>query len=286
MKEVFQWVDGSTISAERARRALPILVRQARAERPITYLDLSRELGMSHHRPVRYAAGHVGYALQALARQPGWKRRPPPPLQSLVVNKGTGLPGSGVNEFMGRAFRQAQTRRQREAALNGVYAQIYSYPHWEELLELLEIDPAPAALDDEVEEATRAGGRGGEGPEHKALKDYVSATPALLSLPAGHKPGRKEFPLPSGDSVDVVFEGRGLKTAVEVKSHISSDGDVARGLFQCLKYRTVLEAQSAISATKFEVVVRLVLGKAFPPKLIALRNSLGITVIDNVVPGP
>lgn len=284
MDNVREWLDKGVISAERARRALPILVRQARAEQPITYKDLSIELGMDHHRPVKTPAGYIGYTLNAIGNTRGWKRRPPPPLQSLVVNKHSGFPGSGVDGFMSAAYREAQTQRQKTAALKGVHSQLYAYPHWEELLDYLELDPAPLTLDNILRKAINAKGRGGEGPEHRLLKDYIVKNPFIVGLPPAHASGSPEFGLPSGDRVDVVFVGNGLKTAVEVKSCISSEDDIARGLFQCLKYRVVLEAQAALSASPFDVCVFLVVGKKFPESLLPLKNSLGVSVIDRVVP--
>lgn len=279
-----KWIDKENVSAQRARRALPILVRQARAEQPITYEDLSRELGMKHHRPVRIAAGYIGYTLEAIGNARGWRDRVPPPLQSIVVNKETGLPGIGVDPFMNAAYRQSHTIRQKKAAIKGVHSKIYSYPHWEEILQLLELDPAPLILDRVLAEAANTTGRGGEGLEHRALKEFIASNPEIVHLSSRHAPGKMEYKLPSGDRVDVVFEGNSMKAAVEVKSSISSEGDIARGLFQCLKYRAVLEAQSALSGTIFDVVVILVVGKRFPDTLIPLKNSLGILVKDQVVP--
>jgi hypothetical protein len=199
-----------------------------------------------------------------------------------VVNKTTGLPGDGVRAFMSAAYRRARTKKQKEAALNGIYAEIYAYPYWEEVLQLLGLDPAPAALEDLVAEAVGSAGRGGEGPEHRALKDYVAANPLVVGLRANHPAGKTEFRLASGDFVDVVFTGTGRRTAVEVKSRISGERDIARGLFQCLKYRAVLEAQAALSERPFDVSVVLVLGTVLPDRLVPLRNALKINVVDNV----
>ena len=237
-----------------------------------------------HHRPVKTVAAYVGFTLQAVGQTVGWKRRPPPPLQSLVVNGVTGLPGHGFDDFLGATYKDAKSKPRKMAILKAVYADTASYSHWDELLALLQLDPAPTKLDDVVASATKSRGRGGEGPDHKALKDYVAANPALVGLRQGHPVGVPEYGLASGDRVDVVFATSRLKVAVEVKSKISSDGDVSRGLFQCLKYRVVLEAQSALSKRPFDVSVVLVLGRDFPASLIPLRNSLGVEVIEEVRP--
>lgn len=278
------WNDGSK-TGNWAHAMLPILVRQARSEKPLTYGALARELGMTHHRPVQRAAGHIAYALAEIGATKGWRRRVPPPLQSLVINKQTGLPGDGVDGFMSDQYRRAQTARQRAAVLKGIHAGIYAYPHWDDVMRLLEVDPAPIALDDISTAATGASGRGGEGPEHRALKEHVATNPSVVGLPKGHEPGAPEYPLPSGDRIDVVFTGDDLITAVEVKSRISGEEDIARGIYQCVKYRAVLEARSSVSSTPMDVAVRLVLEGVLPARLLRLANAFSVKVVENVRPG-
>ena len=283
MVDLRKYLDGKGASPPRVPLLLPILMRQARLGTPITYGDAAAELGL-HHRTIHPTAGVIGYTLKLVAQARGWKRRPPPPLQSLIVNDITRVPGGGVDGFMSTAYQAAETTEKKRAVLKAVYAHIKAYPHWDEVFTLVGLDATPAPADDLVEKAIAARGRGGEGKEHKALKEYVAANPSVIGLPAALAQGRCEFPLASGDRVDVVFEGRRLKTAVEVKSSISSVGDIARGLFQCLKYRVVLEKQAELSRVPFGVDVLLVVGKAFPTELIALRNSLEVEVVDKVVP--
>lgn len=283
MSKIDWWNDGSKTS-DWALRILPILVRQARSQRPVTYGAVAAEVGMAHHRPVQRAAGHIGYALGELAGTRGWRRRPPPPLQALVINRQTGLPGHGVDGFMSHQFQQARTKQQRAAALMTAHASIYAYPFWDEVMTALDVDPASADLEALTEEAANSQGRGGEGPEHKALKEFVAANPPIAGLSAAHPPGATEWHLPSGDAVDVVFASPGRRTAVEVKSHISGRDDVARGIYQCVKYRAVLEAQSAVSETAFDVAVLLVLGGALDARTRELANAFGIPVREKIAP--
>lgn len=252
MSRIDWWDDGSKTS-DWAMRILPILIRQARSQRPITYGAVAAEVGMAHHRPVQRSAGHIGFALDELGGKRGWRRRPPPALQALIVNRETGLPGHGVNGFMSHQYQQAKTKQQRAAALLTAHASIYAYPFWDEVMLALDIDLAGTDLEELTDEATTSRGRGGEGPEHMALKAYVAATPSIVGLPAKHAPGVTEWALPSGDSIDVMFKASAKLTAVEVKSHISGRDDVARGIYQCVKYRAVLEAQSSVADDPFDV---------------------------------
>ncbi|WP_375429114.1 hypothetical protein [uncultured Sphingomonas sp.] len=278
------WNDG-TRSSDWAVAMAPILVRQARSEHPLTYGAVARELGMSHHWPVQQrAAGWIAEALGEIGKMKGWRRRPPPPLQSLIVNKATGLPGHGVNKFMSRSFRQARTKRQRAAALLRVHGEIYAYSHWEEVLGLLGVEP-PHGLDNISEEATNSGRGGGEGSEHRTLKDFVACHPEIVGLSASQATGLTEQPLPSGDVVDVLFEGKAWRMAVEIKSHISSEGDMARGVYQCVKYRAVLNARSSVADKPYDVSVTLVLGGSAPAGVTRLAHAFSIPIIQNVFPG-
>lgn len=265
-------------------RILPVLVRQARSQRPMTYGAVAAEVGMSHHRPVQRAAGYIGYALDEIAGLRGWRRRPPPALQSLIINKETGLPGHGVNGFMSHQYQQARTNQQREAALLTAHAAIYAYPFWDDVMRVLDADPISADLEALTSEATASHGRGGEGPEHKALKEYVASMPSVVGLPTAHLPGTTEWRLPSGDSIDVVFKGPGRVLAVEVKSHISGPADIARGVYQCVKYRAVLEAQSSVAEDPFDVAVLLVIGSELPREALELANAFGVSIRDRIEP--
>ena len=103
--EFAKYISGDKLYRERARKALPLLVRQAQARRKIYYSDLAPKLGMANLRNLNYALGYIGQALASLSEEPGWKEIPP--IQCLVVNKQTGLPGEGVGWFeWGDDFRK------------------------------------------------------------------------------------------------------------------------------------------------------------------------------------
>src|SRR4051794_25528921 len=88
---------GDKLYQQRARAAFPLLVRQAEAATPIFYSALAEELGMPNARNLNYVLGCVGRAMEHLSKQ--WKEKVPP-IQCLVVNKRTGLPGEGVGWFL------------------------------------------------------------------------------------------------------------------------------------------------------------------------------------------
>ena len=121
-----------------------------------------------------------------------------------------------------------------------------------------------------------------ESEAHKRLKDYVSKHPRSVELRKSLAPGDTEVVLPSGDKVDVLFQSESCRIAVEAKSHISNETDLRRGLFQCVKYRTILRACRSFEGGNYEADALLALEGSLPKELIPVRNTLGVTVIENI----
>ena len=109
----------------------------------------------------------------------------------------------------------------------------------------------------------------------------MARNPQLLGLPA-KLAGKMEYPLPSGDLVDVLFTDREEWVAIEVKSKLSPEVDLVRGIFQCIKYRAVIEAYQASLGLRQAVRSVLVLEDTLPGSLVALKNMLGVEVQDGV----
>lgn len=196
---------------QHARTAFPLLVRQALAQEKITYSDLAEELGLSNPRNLNYILGSIGTTLVNLSRKWGEEI---PPLECLVINKSTGLPGKGADEFLAAGISiETLHRAQRQAIVHAALAKVFSYPKWHKVLELLDLSPAPATARIFVE-ASRRGWGGGESEEHARFKEYVASTPSCVGLPADTARGEVEFCLPSGDSVDVMFRSESSWIAV------------------------------------------------------------------------
>ncbi len=104
--------------------------------------------------------------------------------------------------------------------------------------------------------------------------------PQLIGLDL--QEGQMEYRLPSLDCVDILFEDRSQLIGVEVKSHISCEADILRGLFQCVKYRHLIESEQLINNRQPDSRTILVLQGEFPSNLLGIKNMLGIEVIDNV----
>jgi hypothetical protein len=84
------------------------------------------------------------------------------------------------------------------------------------------------------------GGAGGEGPEHRALKERIAASPATVLGEEGLTLDTVEFPFRcTGDRIDIVLRDRDKKfVAVEVEVQCG-ESELA-GPLQCMKYRSML----------------------------------------------
>lgn len=260
-----------------ARRAFPILVRQAHAGETIFYDDLARELGM-RARNMGYPLGSIGQTLLEHGRKRGEKI---PPIQCLAVNQKDHVPGEGFGWFMDSDWKRLD-KHQRRRLIIGMTQTIRAYPAWDQILEEFGLEPAPSEAARLVRRASRWRG-GPESAAHERLKEYVRDHPRCVGLPARAR-GVVEHRLPSGDRIDVYFDLGDERVAVEVKGPASDEADIARGLFQCVKYTAVLNAVAATEGRAIATRSVLALGGSFPRKrsFRVLRTLLGIEVVDEI----
>ena len=270
---------GDKLYQERARAAFPLLVRQAEAAVPVYYSSLAGELGMPNPRNLNYVLGCIGQTIEALSKR---RKERIPPIQCLVVNKASGLPGEGIGWFLVKKeeFSDLPLKRRREI-VQAELQHVYSYPHWREVLAELELKPVNLNFSPLVRSASAFRG-GGEGPEHRALKEFVAANPTAIGLPATTPAGDVEFPVASGDCLDVYFRTRSLSIAAEIKSARSNVADLTRGIFQCVKYRAVLEATLVSEGRPPNARAILVVGGTMPADLVSLVNLLGVEFVQCV----
>ena len=87
-------------------------------------------------------------------------------------------------------------------------------------------------------------------------------------------PTNTEVVLDSADRVDVVYYGPDSTVAIEVKSSDSDDTDLRRGIFQCIKYRAVMEAMDIRQDAQVDTV--LVTQRSLPSDLRPLLRLHGI----------
>lgn len=274
--------ENGSLYQRRALEALPILVRQAIAGQTIYYSDIAAELEMPNARNMNFVLGAVGSSMLQLGVAWG---EAVPPIQALVVNKTTELPGEGFSEFApDPAGFRAATHAAKRRMVQGMLAHVFSYSRWGAVLSHFGIQPPPPPdlstllpLD-----ARRRLGSGGESDAHRALKERIAAEPTVVGLAATGFTAHIEYVFPSADAVDILFQGNDQRVAVEVKSRISDSGDLLRGLFQCIKYRALLDAEASVEQRSPDGRVLLALEGTLPVDLARIARTLGISVQENI----
>ena len=213
-------------------------------------------------------AAALQYAIHA--REPS-----APLLNVLLVRKGTGLPGSGAQHFLTARFPDESRLGEKDA--DTVHSEVWArfarlaieearrYPGWEALHEHLFGYYVPDPF--YAPRRRAGGGGGGEGWYHKALREWVKEHPERVDERLRDVVADTEVDLLSGDRVDVVYWTPGEVFAIEVKSRVSDFTDLERGVFQCVKYRAVLEAQEQERKSGRQVRAWLVTETALPPDL-------------------
>ena len=189
-----------------------------------------------------------------------------PLINVLVVGQNDGLPGSGAGGFMADHFN-VEKLGEEDAKTN--YPDLWREYSVKAADEVHEVDAAywrkiyrkvfGAALSDEQIEderrnrkqgseedglpsGTRRYGKGGESEEHRSLRLWTMKHPSKVDPRFSGALAETEFDLLSGDRVDVMLRHKSKWIALEVKSRRSNEADYQRGVYQCVKYRAVLEA--------------------------------------------
>ena len=220
-----------------------------------------------------------------------------PPVNLLVVNGQSRLPSSGSDGHLDRYLGEtgslnSLSNTERDTLLDRMFRDVWAYEEWHNVYEKLFGPFDPSTLPDspsnaEFEEKDgkdRRGGYGGpaEGPEHKALKQAVLDNPERIIGKSSLIFSKPEMSLKSGDEVDAYFSCEDKIICVEVKSEISSDKDIERGIFQCIKYQAVSQAEEVyFMPSDKERPVRsiLVIGRrSLGNKLRHLAKSLNVEI--------
>lgn len=121
---------------------------------------------------------------------------------------------------------------------------------------------------------SRKYGPGGEGEDHKKLKDWIANNPQELGFKKV-KVAEVEYVFPSGDTADILFKVTNNKDAVvEIKTI-----DVVSGFYQALKYRVLRCAERNLSIDSSDVEGILVAWEI--PKIIKnLCDRYGIKYLE------
>ncbi len=213
----------------RAREALPLLVQLAEAGSTISYGRLAELMGIPNARNLNFILGSVGKTLQELSEQTDRKI---PPLQALVTNRNTGEPGEGFDHFLKDWFHlRTIAPENRAALLKALQEKVLSYSRWDRVLTALQLRRASPVGQTEVPILKMKRGQmdGGESAAHLAFKQLIASNPQFFGMRGPKIKAEQEFPLPSGDVLDVLFTSPKRWPGVEVKAEISEEEDLVRG---------------------------------------------------------
>ena len=127
---------------------------------------------------------------------------------------------------------------------------LYATDVGRKFLKELDVPPVDSRTSKPTVNRAKSGG-GGEGVEHEMLKEYVHKNcERILREISGRQvqvtSRQTECELPSGDRVDVTVCNAEIIWHIEVKSKISTESDIRRGLYQCVKYEAVEKVRQRV----------------------------------------
>ena len=263
-------------SQELVSQIIPILVGWAKyGLTNKTYGDLIHALGYTRYSGIGDQLGNVETVMRELREMTG---EDVPTLNALVKTPKDGIPSDGF-DFVYPNYN-GLTLSEKLVFVAGINEKALNYQKWDWVLDQLGLQPSKIITEQELEAISVHGG-GGEGKEHKAIKEFVYNNPESLGI-TGVIRKEPEHPLPSGDRLDVYFETSDSRYAIEVKPSTSPDDDITRGIFQCVKYKAILEAIRKVEYGRYDVSTQLVIAGSMSDRNKQLAEALEITCIEHL----
>lgn len=260
-------------SYQLARQMIPVLISWAQEKRsPQYYGTLSKAIGHNTARIGRQL-GRIADIFSELSKA---SNKEVPLLNALVINKQSKRPSDGLGDVIDGYDEWDESEKVLYA--QKVNEKAYAYKDWPWVLNALGLMPYNGSN----EASIRKGGyknSASEGPYHKKLKEYILANPKEIDID-DVKIKENEHVLLSGDRLDVYFQLKdGKQIAIEVKSRISEDADILRGIYQCVKYKAVLTAECQAHGKKADVDAFLVIENEMSEENRKTANMLSVKFI-------
>lgn len=274
---IFDEVISTVATREKVKLIIPILVGWSKAGKTgKTYGDLNKLIGYEtgKNSSIGHMLGSSDLVLKRLSELTG-EEIPTP--NSLVCNANTGIPSDGL-AFVTAEDYDNLPLEEKKKLIRKLNSEAIHYDKWDWVLAQLGLKSAISQIDIDEIRSGKYNGFGGEGKEHKALKEYVASHPEIVGAKGE---GKTEHILLSGDRLDVWFPES--KTAIEIKPSTSPDSDVLRGIFQCVKYKATLDAEASVVGAKPGAKVILVLGGKLSQSNLENKKTLGVTVLEDII---
>ena len=199
-----------------------------------------------------------------------------PLLNALVINQNSKRPGDGLGDVIDGYYEWDEKKKNQEA--HNLNAKAYAYKDWPWVLKALGLMPYTGSSEESIRKGNYKKGDS-EGPYHKALKEFILNHPDQFSI-SNVKEKENEHVLLSGDRLDVYFKLKdGKQIAIEVKSRISDDADILRGIYQCVKYKAVLSAECLAHGENGNVDAFLVIENEMSEENRKTANMLSVKYI-------
>lgn len=268
--------------------AMILAKREAGGEMFVTYGAICVELERHLQIPKIFPT-HIGHVAGTMMDKIHAKYNNAP-LINVLVTRPDGLPGRGIGGYLAGKYRRLRgvdwkdvPRKDKLFIVESERLQIQSYPHWDKVFnnvfgQLNFNISSPKYTEQDVFGVDGRGG--GESDEHRSLKEWVAKNPGFVGVD-GCDFKKTEYKLESGDTVDVVFREGSKFVVVEVKSRLSSDDDLKRGIYQCVKYREVMKAQNL--PLNLKVFAVLVTEHSLPNDLAVRAHMLGVKTVVKAI---
>lgn len=266
-------------SRELMRLIIPILIQWAKIGKiDSTYDELIHAIGYSRFSGIGKQLEFVQRVIDELHARSGIDI---PTLNSIVKSKADMLPSEGFS-FISERYNELNNE-EKKIFVAGLDSKAIKFQKWDWVLNQLELKPTQTTISETELQSivNKMGGQGGEGEEHKRLKNYILEHPESIGL-TKIESRTDEFVLPSGDRIDAYFiRKNGDRIAVEVKPSTSPDEEMTRGIFQCVKYKAVMEAVRTIECGSFNISTLLVIGSNMSQLNKSIAKELKINYIDS-----
>ena len=260
-------------SYELAKQMIPVLISWAQEKRsPQYYGTLSKLIGHNTAR-IGTQLGVIGNVFKRLKDESG---EDVPLLNALIVNQQSKRPSDGLS-YVIDGYDKLNVQEQIDEAKKR-NDKAYAYKKWPWVLKALGLMPYTPIADSAIRKG-KCRKSDSEGPYHKNLKEYIIKHPKEFSI-NNLVSKENEHVLLSGDRLDVYFKQKDEKQiAIEVKSRISDDADILRGIYQCVKYKAVLVAECLAHGKKAKVEAFLVTENELSEENRKTANMLSVKYI-------